>query len=92
MKYFLYSIGLVIFGGICFYAGVLVTSFSYNLCYSEAIGNISAQAEIVIGSNDPVVREEFEKMLKNLPLRGYETNCDEILSATQANAIQAITQ
>ncbi|MCP1444830.1 hypothetical protein J3D54_003962 [Pseudomonas sp. GGS8] len=68
---------------ISYYAGVLITSFDTNLCYSELIGNLSDQAQVVAMSKDPAEMEKYAKIIKNLPLEGYESNCSIIRSYAQ---------
>ena len=69
---------------ICYYAGVFITAFDTNMCYSSALSKLSERAQDVAASGDRASMESYAAMLKGLPLGGYESDCERILSAVEA--------
>jgi len=71
-------IGSIIVIALSYFAGVFTTSFNTNLCYSEAINSIKNKTIKAKSQNEI---KELKLILENLPLHGYESNCNEILQA-----------
>jgi hypothetical protein len=87
IKNIIIGLGVFIPCVISYYAGVFITSFDTNMCYSELIGNLSDQAQVVATSKDPAAMEEYAKIIKDLPIQGYESNCSDIRSYVQKTSI-----
>jgi K+-transporting ATPase A subunit len=66
------------FGAICFGAGVFTTSFNQNMCYSSA--------QKAASSSDSAAFKNWANFVSNLPLQGYESNCEEIFKHVKAGA------
>lgn len=69
--------GLALLAGV-YYAGAFSASFSLNLCYSESLRTLAIAADDTLKSQDADRAKAYVEMIKNLPLHGYETNCDEV--------------
>ena len=68
---------------IAYFAGVFVTSFDSNLCYSNAIADVAQEATDAIKDGIPSKVTAFETFAKKLPLYGYETNCNTVTAAIE---------
>ena len=72
------AMGLLITVSVIFYAGMFITSFEYNLCYSSVISSISTEIKFLAKENDKEKINNYNLFLNDLPLHGYETNCEEL--------------
>ena len=63
--------------------GEFSVSFGTNMCYSEVLSTISNQVNNAVktGKKEDLVKVKI--LLDKLPLRGYESDCDEIRNATK---------
>lgn len=69
---------LIAAGPFVFSLGGFFATFSSNQCYSQSISRVSNMGLQVARSKDDSAIAQFAELVKHLPLRGYETNCDEI--------------
>jgi hypothetical protein len=76
---------VLLLGGVIYFLGVFSASFQDGICYSDAIHGIAKHAEASIRIGGPIEAQKFDEFLKALPLYGYETNCDELRAAIEAN-------
>lgn len=76
-------VGLALLVGVTAWWAVLVTSFNVNMCYSEVISIISDQAQSTAESKAGPDLDAFKTMIQELPLHGYETDCNEVLEAAK---------
>ncbi|MEK1941071.1 MAG: hypothetical protein AAAB16_11950 [Pseudomonas sp.] len=74
---------------VLFYAGIFSTSFSLNMCYSDVLTKLGARTESVAKAESPQALKDWAAFINNLPLRGYETDCAELLKLVEANAARA---
>lgn len=70
----------LLFGAFCFGAGLSTAKFAQNSCYSEALSELGLGAQKVAVSENHEAFEEWASFANKLPLRGYESDCQEILS------------
>lgn len=74
------------FGAICFGAGVFTTSFNQNMCYSGVLAELGSSAQKAASSSDSAAFKNWANFVSNLPLQGYESNCEEIFKHVKAGA------
>lgn len=79
-KVLLYLVLSTCFLFVGYFFGSFSTSFSLNTEYSKVISMLAAETKRTLHSRNPN-SEHFEKFLDSLPLRGYETNPDELSSS-----------
>jgi len=53
--------------------------FDKNICYSNSISLLASSSKMVIESDDPKVKDSYLSAINNLPTRGYETECKEMM-------------
>ena len=75
---------LITAGPFVFSLGGFFATFSSNQCYSQSISRLSNMGLQVARSKDDRAIEQFADLVKHLPLRGYETDCDEIEASLNA--------
>ncbi|MGJ8694651.1 MAG: hypothetical protein ACSHW0_19585 [Thalassotalea sp.] len=73
MKYILIVLGAVLISIVSYFVGISSSKFEENLCYSEVIFLIGEHSKNK-GSSVTV-----EQLVNSLPLRGYETECKNVL-------------
>ena len=73
MKYILTILGVVLISITAYFVGTFSSKFEENLCYSEVISLIGEYSKI----KDTSVT--VEQLVNSLPLRGYETECKNVL-------------
>jgi len=78
--YILSTAVLFIIVSIIFYMGRFISNFENNICYSEVISDISILVKETIDSQNIKKSDKLNKMLSEIPYRGYETDCEEIKS------------
>lgn len=66
-----------------YYLGGVLASFGINMCYTGVIAELSDQAQIAASSKDPTALVNYAKKMKELPVHGYESVCDDISSSIQ---------
>ena len=76
-------LGLMLLVGVTYWWAVFSTSFNANMCYSEVISFIAEQAQSTAASKAEPDMTAFKEMIQELPLHGYETDCNEVLEATK---------
>jgi len=76
-------LGLSLLVGVTYWWAAFSTSFNINMCYSGVISFVSEQAQVVAVAKDENTTTAFKAMMQSLPLRGYETECSEVLKATE---------
>jgi hypothetical protein len=69
---------LVIPLAVAFYAGVFSTAFNTNLCYSDVLDKLADKAQAAAASGDSVQIAHYARLMKSLPLAGYESQCERI--------------
>lgn len=77
------SAALVVFG-LCaasFWLGAVVGRFETNLCWSGVVADVSAQVGQATQAADQSLLARLAEKLEGLPLRGYESDCDEVSAA-----------
>lgn len=74
------SLLAVSFGAICFGAGVFTESFNENMCYSKVLASVGAGTQTAANSSDPDQFKKWAAFVSNLPLSGYESDCEQILA------------
>jgi len=78
---------IVIFGFailfVVYRIGVFSVSFGANMCYSEVLSTISNQVNNAVKTGKKEDLLKVKTLLDKLPLRGYESDCDEIRNATK---------
>ena len=70
---------------LAFYAGVFSTAFNTNLCYSDVLDKLAAKAQAAAASGDSVQMAHYARLMKSLPLAGYESQCERIRAAVEAD-------
>lgn len=55
--------------------------FETNLCWSGVVVDVSAQVEQAASPNEQQAMARLIEKLNELPLRGYESDCDEVSAA-----------
>jgi len=83
MRYLALAFALIIPCAVSFYAGVFVTSFNTNMCYSNVLSTLSEQAKGAAASGKPADIERYARMIDSLPNKGYESDCAQIERALQ---------
>ncbi len=75
-----FTIGLGVLAAlvISFYVGAFASSFNTDLCYSDVLSTISKKVESANINKSTESYQSLESLLKGLPLRGYESDCQEI--------------
>lgn len=78
--------GLIIFlaaiGYGCYWLGETSARFDANICYSDAIGELTNEIGHVTLSPSPgEAAQALEEKARALPVYGYESNCQDILDA-----------
>lgn len=73
--------GVVLFGGLFYFAGVVSTRFTINICYNDVIDSITKSGERAAASKDPSALLRWSEKINTLPLHGYESSCPEIRDA-----------
>jgi len=68
---------------IAYWFGAFSTSFNTNMCYSEVIRKITTEVKAAQKSEDKSNLSKLSNDLEKLPLRGYESNCEEIRRAVE---------
>lgn len=76
----------LVFGALCFGTGAFTTSFNQNMCYSDVLAELGSSAQKAANSSSSVVFKNWANFANNLPLQGYESNCEEILKYVKAGA------
>lgn len=56
----------------------LLTSVTLNLCYSDAIDALSQEVLMRTQSRNAIDFQRIEVFLEGIPLRGYETKCNDV--------------
>jgi hypothetical protein len=79
----LLSLGALLALALAFFAGVFVTSFNDNLCYSNALVAILGKANSTFEARDANGAARFKASAKSLPIWGYETNCSKLSLAIE---------
>jgi hypothetical protein len=78
---------ILIVGGavlsLAYFAGVFVTSFDTNMCYSNAMGNLARESAKIMQDQKPERIAAYQAFVAKLPLSGYETNCHEVENAVE---------
>lgn len=74
------------FGALCFGAGAFTISFNQNMCYSDVLSELGSSAQKAANSSDSKAFKSWANFASNLPLQGYESNCEEILKYVKAGA------
>ncbi len=67
---------------IAFYVGAFASSFNTHLCYTDVLSTITKKVESANTNKSTEEYEQLESLLKRLPLRGYESDCQEIKRET----------
>jgi len=79
------AIVAVVIGGVAlslaYFAGVFVTSFDTNMCYSNAMEALAQESTKALLENRPERASAYQSFVAKLPLHGYETNCNEVAKA-----------
>jgi hypothetical protein len=75
------------FGALCFGAGAFTISFSQNMCYSSVLSELGSSAQKAANSSNSEAFKKWAIFASNLPLQGYESNCEEILKYVKAGAL-----
>lgn len=86
------TLGVAALCGVSYFAGAFSTSFNDGLCYSEVISGISAHAQKSIELGGPGQSKQFLEFVESLPVRGYETDCPELLAAINSPGQQTQTR
>jgi hypothetical protein len=58
--------------------------FNTNMCYSEIISLIQEEVDYAIKTNSTDDLIEVQNLMESLPLRGYESDCNEIHEAAKS--------
>jgi len=58
--------------------GAFIGSFGSNMCYSEVIGTVTELPGTYLRTGNSQKLAELDALRGKLPLRGYETDCDEV--------------
>ena len=72
------------FGALCFGVGAFTTSFNQNMCYSGVLSELGSSAQKAANSSNAEAFRNWAGFASNLPLQGYESNCEEILKYVKA--------
>lgn len=75
------------FGALCFGAGAFTTSFNQNMCYSGVLSELGTSAQKAANSSNSEAFKNWANFVSNLPLQGYESNCEEISKYVEAGAL-----
>ena len=79
---FTIGIFIVVLLIIAFNVGAFASSFNTHLCYSDVLSTITKKVESANTNKSIEEYEQLESLLKRLPLRGYESDCQEIKRET----------
>ena len=80
------SLLAITFGTICFGIGAFVEGFYENMCYSEVLATLGSGAQAVANNPEPEHFKKWAAFANNLPLFGYESDCEQILSYVKLGA------
>lgn len=68
-----------------FHAGAFSTAFNTNLCYSDVLDKLADKAQAAAASGDSVRIAHYARLMKSLPLAGYESQCERIRAVVDAD-------
>ncbi len=77
-------IGIAALCGVAYFIGGYSTQFDDGICYSEVIHGVAGHAQRAIELAGREQSRQFMEFVESLPVRGYETDCDELRSAIEA--------
>lgn len=58
--------------------GVFSQSWSDGMCYTRVIDSVARLSTDMTSQTAAHARERMDKALAEMPMRGYETDCDEV--------------
>ncbi|MBF7997193.1 hypothetical protein [Rahnella laticis] len=61
-----------------FLLGMYFNSFNENICYSKVMFNLNDSSKIAILLNSKKIKDEYIKKLEDMPINGYESQCDKL--------------
>lgn len=70
--------------GSAYGVGSFTFLFNTNMCYSEIISLIQEEVDYAIKTKNTDDLIEVQNLIKSLPLRGYESDCNEINEAAKS--------